>query len=255
MLSKFKYSFLFLVCCCLVSLSACDPPKTVPSETPVVDEGSSSTQDTEVSESSGAKDESGSGDSGSTDQEAQSSKKTESATEVTNGFDVTVADGALTLKAPATWESVKPRFNMIEAEIKIAKSEGEAEDERDGRLTVMGAMGSVEANINRWYGQYSQPDGGDTADAATVTQSKVNGLDVTWVDIKGTLLDRPGGPMAGGKVIERENYRTLAAIVQTGEFGQYFIKLYGPGKTIADQEEAFKSFVESVTINAEKEDL
>ena len=61
--------------------------------------------------------------------------------------------------------------------------------------------------------------------------------------------------MAGGKMIERENYRTLAAIVQTGEFGQYFIKLYGPGKTIADQEEAFKSFVESVTINAEKEDL
>lgn len=255
MLSVAKCSTIFLVCCFAITMTGCGSETSV-SQTQVQVDGSS-TQEAEPSAGSETKPESGSQDAGSEKKESKpaGSETAEPGAEKPVGFDVTVADGALNLKAPATWESVKPRYNMIDAEIKIPKSEGEGEDERDGRLTIMGAMGTVEANINRWYLQYSQPDGSDTADAAKITETKINGLDVTWVDIKGTLLDRPGGPMAGGKVIERENYRTLAAIVQTGEFGQYFIKLYGPGQTIADQEKAFKAFVESMTINAEKEDM
>ena len=57
--------------------------------------------------------------------------------------------------------------------------------------------------------------------------------------------------MAGGEVVERENYRTMGAIIQAGEVGQYFVKLYGPGKTISDNEEAFKAFVESLKVNQE----
>jgi hypothetical protein len=166
-----------------------------------------------------------------------------------DGFEVAVAKGgALVFNAPSSWKKVKPRSFVVEYEISVPKSEGEAGDAADGRLTIMGAGGNVQANIDRWYGQYTQPDGSKTADNSTVTESKVAGCDVTWVDIEGTLMDRPGGPMAGGAVVERENYRTLASIIQAGDHGQYFIKLYGPVKTINDNEAAFRSFVQSLVI-------
>lgn len=174
------------------------------------------------------------------------------------GFKVSVAEGgALTFDAPAGWKKADVKRGMFgpEFEIAVPKSEGEAKDAKDGRLTIMGAGGSIEANINRWYGQYSQPDGSDTKDASKVTESKVGDCETTFVDIKGTLMDKAGGPMSGGPVIERENYRMLAAIVQAGEHGQYFIKLYGPNKTISDNEAAFKSFVESLQVNDEAKGL
>ena len=171
-----------------------------------------------------------------------------------DGFDVMVAkDGVLKFRAPASWDKVKPRNRFVEFEISVPKSEGEADDAENGRLTISGARGSVEDNVNRWLGQYKQPDGSQTSDNSTVTKSQVAGCDVTWVDIKGTLMDRPGGPMAGGKVIERSNYRMLGSIVQAKEHGQYFLKLYGPAKTIGDNEAAFKAFVESLVIGKEDE--
>ena len=179
--------------------------------------------------------------------ESSASAKAES-----NGVELTdkeasVADGAVKFTLPANWESVKPRSFVVEHEIKVPKSEG---DEADGRLTIMGAGGSIEANLERWYGQYSQPDGSESKDAAKTSESTVADCKVTWFDLSGTMLDKPGGPFAGGEMIKRENYRTLAAIVQAGdEVGQYFVKVYGPSKTISDNEAAFRAFVESLAVN------
>ena len=170
-------------------------------------------------------------------------------------FKVLVAEDALSFEAPGTWKKVKPRSFIVEYEIAVPKSEGEAEDANDGRLTIMGARGSVKQNIERWYGQYKQPDGSDTKDKAKVEEVKVADCDVTMVDITGTLLDRPGGPMAGGEVVERENYRTMAAIIQAGEHGQYFVKLYGPGKTMEANAKAFKKFIKSLKIDSSKKSL
>lgn len=165
-------------------------------------------------------------------------------------FDVAVAGGALNFKAPSVWKKGKPGSRFVESEITVPKSGG---DDKDGRLTIMRAGGSVEANIQRWYGQYSQPNGSDTKDVAKVTKSTVgeNDNEVVWVDISGTLLDKPGGPMSGGSVVEREDYRMLAAIIQAGEHGQCFVKLYGPRRTISDNEAAFRAFVGSLEINDE----
>ena len=192
--------------------------------------------------------ESAASDSGASDTTASDTKASDAMP--TGGFEVAVAEGgALMFNAPDAWKKVKPRSFVVEYEIAVPKSEGEADDAQDGRLTIMGAGGSVQANVDRWYGQYSQPDGGATKDVAKVTETNVGECKVTWVDITGTLMDKPGGPMSGGATVERENYRTLAAIIQAGEHGQYFVKLYGPGKTIADNEAAFKGFVESLKVN------
>ena len=158
---------------------------------------------------------------------------------------VEVRDGNIRFKASGTWKKVKPRSRIVEFEIKVPKVEG---DKNDGRLTIMGAGGSIEANIERWYGQFTQPDGGATKEKSKVKEEKINGQKVTMVDITGTFLDKPGGPFAGGKTIERQDYRMLAAIVQTEKDGNYFVKLYGPNKTITKNEKHFKAMIKSVDV-------
>lgn len=158
-----------------------------------------------------------------------------------------LADGRFELTAPESWERKQPKVNIIEYEYEVPASTG---DERPARLTVMGAGGSVEDNVNRWYGQFRQPDQSETSNTAKVEQKKVAGQEVTVVDISGTYLDKPGGPFAGGQTIERENYRMLAAIVETTKNGKktgnYFIKLIGPKQTIADNKKAFDKMIASL---------
>lgn len=158
------------------------------------------------------------------------------------GGEFKVAEGKLTFKAPDSWTKKQPKVRIIEVEYEAPAAKG---DELGGRFTVMGAGGSLEANIDRWIGQFDQPDGSDTKKVAKTEKFKVNGQDVSYVDIAGTYKDSPG-PFAGGKPILRENYRMLAAIVQTKDAGNYFLKLYGPKTTIAENEKAFRSIVDSL---------
>ena len=159
----------------------------------------------------------------------------------------TIADGGASLEAPATWKRVQPKSGMVETEFAIP-SEGKAADGGPlppGRMTVMGAGGSVEANIERWCGQFSQPDGGSTKDKSSTKTLKVAGRDVTLVDIAGTYKDSPGGPFAGGQAIDRPEYRMLAAIVE-GPDGNYFLKFYGPAATVEKHADGFRKMIEGM---------
>jgi hypothetical protein len=160
----------------------------------------------------------------------------------------TIAGGGFSLQAPATWERVEPKSGIVETEFAIP-TEGTAADGSPlppGRMTVMGAGGSVEANIDRWYGQFAQPDGAATKDKATTKKLDLAGCKVTLVDIPGTYKDSPGGPFAGGRTVERPDYRMLAAIVETPDRGNYFLKFYGPAKTVAAHAAGFRTMVEGM---------
>ena len=160
--------------------------------------------------------------------------------------EIKLADGQLVLSAPGEWEQKQPRTRIVEHEFAAPAADGDSEA---GRLTIMGAGGSVDANIQRWIGQFSQDDGSKTEDAAKVEKKKIAGMEVRLVDISGTYKDMPGGPFAGGKTIERPNYRMLAAIIVSGDpnVGNYFLKFYGPKKTIDANEKPFRKMVESLT--------
>jgi len=112
-------------------------------------------------------------------------------------------------------------------------------------MTVMGAGGSVEANLERWYSQFSQPDGGSTKEKSSTKKLRVANRDVTFVDITGTYRDAPMGPFAGGQAIDRPGYRMLAAIVE-GEDGNYFLKFYGPATTLDAHAAAFQKMIEGM---------
>lgn len=154
-----------------------------------------------------------------------------------------IASGGLSLSAPAGWQRVAPKSAIVETEFSIP---AEAAGEQPGRMTVMGAGGSVAANIERWYGQFSQPDGTATKDKAVTKTLKLAGCTVTMVDIPGTYKDMPGGPFAGGKSVDRPNYRMLAAIIETADQGSYFLKFYGPAATVAKHADGFRAMIEGM---------
>ena len=175
----------------------------------------------------------------------ETESKDPSQEEKTKPMTVSVAKGNIQFKADGNWKKVKPRSNMLEFEIKVPRVAG---DKADGRLTIMGAGGSIEQNIVRWRGQFTQPDGSDTKDHTKVKEETYGGQKVTLVDITGSYVDTPGGPFAGGPKIERTDYRMLAAIIQTENDGNYFVKLYGPKKTIDKNDKRFQEMIKSVQV-------
>ena len=154
-----------------------------------------------------------------------------------------IAEGSLSLEAPAGWQRVQPKSGIVETEFSIPASQ---DGEPAGRMTVMGAGGSVQANIDRWYGQFAQPDGTATQDKATTKKLEIAGCKVTLVDVSGTYKDKPMGPFAGGAGVDRPNYRMLAAIVEVPDRGNYFLKFYGPAATVAAHADGFRKMVEGI---------
>lgn len=157
----------------------------------------------------------------------------------TNAADeISLSDGKITLTAPEGWKKKMPTVRIIEFEYEVPPVEG---DERAGRMTVMGAGGSVEANVARWVGQFKLK-----GDAKPKTEEvKISGQKVHVVDIAGTFKDSPG-PFA--PAVERENYRMLGAIIATEKEGQYFLKFYGPKATVDKNEDAFKKMLDSLKV-------
>lgn len=145
--------------------------------------------------------------------------------------------GKYKVTAPGAWKQQQPKSGIVMYEFSSPATEG---DKADGRMTVMAAGGSVDANVDRWYGQFSQPDGGNTRERAKVEKRTIAGREVHLVDISGTYRDQLGGNT------ELPNYRMLAAIVVTPE-ANFFIKYYGPRKTITANEKPFTQMVESLT--------
>lgn len=161
------------------------------------------------------------------------------------GKKYTIAEGRFELTAPGNWASKEPKVRIIDSEFEVPAAKG---DDRPGRVTVMGAGGGIEANIDRWVAQFTQPDGSSSKEAAKIKKMTVAGQDVHLVDIAGTFLDKP--PFAGGGV-ERKGYRMLAAIIETNQGGKktgnYFIKFVGPAHTVADNEAGFQKMIESLS--------
>jgi hypothetical protein len=145
-----------------------------------------------------------------------------------------VAVGAIRLKGPDGWTRKQPRSQFVAAEFALPKAAG---DEQDGRLTLSLAGGSVEDNVKRWRDQF-----GGKPEKDSQQELEIAGLKVTVVDFAGTYKDQPG-PFA--PAVDRAGYRMLAAIVPLGE-QLHFIKAYGPQKTMADQEDAFHAFLQTM---------
>ena len=95
---------------------------------------------------------------------------------------------ALKYDAPAGWMSKPPASSMRVAEFTLPKVAGDAEDATLGIFFFGGQGGNVEANLDRWIGQMTQPDGKPSKDVAKTSKFTSRGLAITLVDLNGTYV-------------------------------------------------------------------
>jgi hypothetical protein len=134
---------------------------------------------------------------------------------------------------PATWPAAPNPNAMRLATYRVQAAAGDPAE-----LSVARAGGTVEANIQRWLGQF------DDAGPDTRTQKPVRGLNVTIVEVTGTYLG--AGAMMGGAPTPHPHWTLLAAIVENAG-SPYFFKLTGPQATVRAAHAAFERLVDSIT--------
>jgi hypothetical protein len=154
-----------------------------------------------------------------------------SAADTPKTFDV----AGLKFTGPAGWTWVETASPMRKAQFKV--------DGADGAAEVVffhfgkGQGGSVQANVDRWFGQFAEPK--EQLNAKTEKKT-VDGREITYVTAEGTYLS---GPPFGQKT-PLKNQALVGAIIQNDD-GDVFVKMTGPKTTTDKAEAAFEKLVES----------
>jgi hypothetical protein len=147
----------------------------------------------------------------------------------------------LRFSLPKTWVRVPAPSDVRAAQYRIPGDGGE-----DGELILYyfgeGKGGGADDNLQRWYGQFTRPDGKPAKDAAVVTMRTGGGLRVTAVDLEGTYTAMAG---PGQKADPKPGYRMLGAVIE-GAHGPWFFKATGSAKTIGAAKDAFDAMLLSV---------
>lgn len=113
-----------------------------------------------------------------------------------------------------------------------------AEGEEAASLVIfsIGQGGEVQANIERWSGQVTKSDG-------SPGEPKIEEFTVS--DMAVTLVELLGSYQGMGMAEAKSNQLFLSAIVDT-PFGQIFIRLVGPEKTVEANREGYMSFLKGL---------
>jgi hypothetical protein len=149
--------------------------------------------------------------------------------------------GAGSLEVPESFKKTAPRSRIIEHEFSV--QEGEGDDAPSARLTMMAAGGDVKANIDRWKGQFS----GSNKKIGETEEKKYGDWQTHVIEVSGDFSERMGGgPFSGGRVVKREDYGMLGAILVHPEGRKYFVKLIGPQSLIESNRDAFKKMIASI---------
>lgn len=142
---------------------------------------------------------------------------------------------------PVSWTARETTNEMRLAEYAIPAAAGAESAEVVVYYFGPGQGGSVEANIARWTGQFTTPDGGavepvvsPVADAAFPT---------TLVELEGSYGRGIG--MGPGRDEARPGQALVAAVVETPK-GNLFIQLFGPVAEVEAARAGFLTFVRSI---------
>lgn len=145
-----------------------------------------------------------------------------------------VKAGKIMLTVPETWKQ-KPQANRMRlAEFEVPASDG---DKEPGEFVVFyfeGGAGPVDANVERWVGQFEKDGRKEKIISGESPQGKYTLVDLTGV------YNKSIGPPIQKKSKRLEGWRVLNVMLQT-DSGDYFLKLDGPKETIAAAEKAFRA--------------
>ena len=141
---------------------------------------------------------------------------------------------------PDAWMRENPSNSMRLAQFNISDKSKRCE-----LIVFSGIGGSVDANLNRWLGQFLDSDKKRMTDYSTVRNEKIHELEITFAYTAGIYLKSGMGNR--GPTVEKPNYGLLAAIVRaTNE--TYYFKCTGPKKTLDNYINSFETFIRSLEL-------
>ncbi len=152
--------------------------------------------------------------------------------------------GPFTLAPPKEWNEKPITSSMRAAQFTWSEKSGE-----QAELIVYyfgeGGAGGVEANLERWLGQITQPDGKPSKDIAKIEKTKFATQDATVVSVSGRLTTQqmPGGPAP----VDMADAMLLAAIVNSPT-GPYYFKATGSKKTVEANAAKFRAMLTSMKL-------
>lgn len=142
----------------------------------------------------------------------------------------------LTLYLPKTWKTQETTSNMRIAQYEIPAVEG---DKENAELLVyyFGSRGAgpIDANLNRWIGQFGAQE--RTAKASRSQSAQGN---YVMINITGTY-NKTVGPPVQRKTEAKAGSRMIGVIIDTSEAGPFYLKLSGPDKTVAASADALRA--------------
>lgn len=142
--------------------------------------------------------------------------------------------GALSFERPEGWQWVVPSSPMRKAQLTVSGNGSTA----DVTFFHFGAGqgGGVQANVDRWFGQFQNAKTGKAKETVGKTQ-------VTFVHAEGTF----SSGMPGGPTTPMTNYALRGAILENPE-GDVFVKMTGPAAVVESANTAFEKMVRDAAL-------
>ncbi len=140
--------------------------------------------------------------------------------------------GEFTFGRPEGWNWVVPSSPMRKAQLSVPGTDGAAAAEVTFFHFGAGQGGGVQANVDRWVGQFT--DAKSSTKAEQIAQTPV-----TFVEATGTF----SSGMPGGPTTPMTGYAMRGAILQGTASGDVFVKMTGPEAVIKAAAPAFEKMV------------
>jgi hypothetical protein len=144
---------------------------------------------------------------------------------------------------PAAWTSRAPSSSSRLAQFVVPGPDSASNVEVVVYFFGNTPGGNVEANLARWRGQFSTPDGSPVPE--TITRDSSGAFPITVAEYRGTYRRGIG---AGSPDSARTGQGLLAAIAETPR-GALFIQLFGPASRVGAERETFLRFVKGLKVN------
>jgi hypothetical protein len=168
------------------------------------------------------------------------------ATPLIAGAQNTVALLDYTATVPAGWVTAPTTSQMRLAQYTIPARDGTLGAEVVVYFFGRGQGGDVSANLARWKGQFSTPDGSPVYE--NVTHEQHTAFPITIAEYRGTYARGIG---AGDANAAKPGQSLIAAIAETPG-GTLFFQLFGATANVSAQRDALVKFVRSMSVRRER---
>jgi hypothetical protein len=144
--------------------------------------------------------------------------------------------GEFIFTRPVKWEWVESTSKMRKAQLKVTDAASKASADVAFYYFGTNGAGGVQANVDRWLGQFAEPKDQINAKVEHTTVGKTK---LTYVQAEGTY----NSGMPGGAVTPMPDYALVGAILESDQ-GNVYVRMTGPKAFVRSAVVDFKKMIE-----------